>query len=78
MTGITARQIATQAYVAIRDDLDDRISEMENISRNREFTDVEIDEFLSLIKQHDARERQLKKSRARKMKPILLFMERLA
>ncbi len=67
---------SSQGLRLVRDDLDARISELESISKQREFTDAEIDEFLSLIKQHDARERQRKKQRARKLKPIMLFMER--
>lgn len=60
-------------------DIDTRIAELEAVSRQREFTDEEIDEFAGLIKvwrhRQMCRERERKKSRLRKMGIIQSFLE---
>ncbi len=59
-----------------RDQLDGRIAELEAISRERDFTDAEIDEFMRLIRSFEARERERKKNRARKLQRINRFLAR--
>ncbi len=51
-----------------------KIAEMEGISRQREFTDVEIDEFVDLANRWRALDRQHKRHRAAMMKKINGFL----
>lgn len=55
--------------------VNERIGDLEAISRQREFTDAEIDEFIDLIRQWRALDRQHKRKRAFDMPRINKFLE---